>query len=273
MVDSDDLELTSLSKNSLPYPDYHSLITEERTEKLDLLVHLIVHTNVCMVVCGPKGIGKTTLLGALQEQQSSLWQYFEITGSQDLDLESFQNEMQSQISAPKNGKKTVIGIDNSGLLKPGLITSILEFSAIYPNLSVIFSLTPDELFIKHSTDNLIYECKVIEIPVLSEKECGDFLQYLVTKPGMRLSADGFNGDSGTLIYQKTHGIPGNFFLALPKLSAIKKQDRTLAILITTVMVLVGITLGVQWLTQHPTFLNSHFPGHFLNLPNSADDHP
>ena len=36
-----------------------SLITLERSQKLDLLIHLITNLRQSLVICGPNGIGKT----------------------------------------------------------------------------------------------------------------------------------------------------------------------------------------------------------------------
>ena len=44
------------------------LISEERTKKLELLKHLLNHSSEPLVICGPEGIGKSTLLKVLQEQ-------------------------------------------------------------------------------------------------------------------------------------------------------------------------------------------------------------
>ena len=43
-----------------------ALITLERFQKLDLLIHLITNLKSSLVLCGPKGIGKTRLLTELK---------------------------------------------------------------------------------------------------------------------------------------------------------------------------------------------------------------
>lgn len=65
---------------------------------------------------------------------------------------------------------------------------------------------------------MINDCHFIEIPPLTEKQCGIFLQNLSSQPEATIS---FNAISELLIeklYRETHGIPGNIISELPKLS-------------------------------------------------------
>lgn len=257
MVESDIFnELLKPSKSDINYPDHHSLITENRAEKLELLIHLITHDSPSIVVCGPKGIGKTTLLNALQGQQFPSLKYCFVTGSPELDIEALRQALPQQTTPAFH--KIVLIIDIAGVLAPGLITQIIQYVTGEAKLCVIFALTLDELYIKNSTDPLIDECHIIEIPPMTEKQCGEYLQYLATKPSAYLSANELYDDAVLAIYRKTHGIPGNIIAALPELIPIKKHDRTLVILIAAVIILVGLTLGIQWLTQTKPFLSWHF---------------
>ncbi len=43
-----------------------SLITQEITQKLDLVLHLLTNSKKELIICGPEGIGKSTLLTLLQ---------------------------------------------------------------------------------------------------------------------------------------------------------------------------------------------------------------
>ncbi len=48
----------------------YPLITKERTQKLELLNHLIANLANTIVVCGPEGIGKTQLLKIFQQNSA-----------------------------------------------------------------------------------------------------------------------------------------------------------------------------------------------------------
>ncbi|MDD2723100.1 MAG: AAA family ATPase [Methylovulum sp.] len=247
------------------------MITLERTEKLDLLIHLINHLSSSIVVCGPKGIGKSTLLNALQEHPSASWQCCAISGTPELDMEALQQTIQQQATttvtkaAATANKKTVLLIDEAGFLTPGLITSIIQYSTGKNQLRIVFALTPDELYLKNHSDSLVNECYVIEIPALSEKQCGEFLQLLASKPGGRISNTGLNDTVASSMYLKTHGVPGNIIANLPYIAHTQKKDRTLPILIAAVILLVTLTLGIQWRSQITTIF-SQFIGHNQTNP-------
>jgi len=267
MVNSDNFNgQLKLSKRDSTYPDHYSLITLERTEKLDLLIHLINHLSSSIVVCGPKGIGKSTLFNALQEHPSASWQCCAIVGTPELDMEALQQATptvtQSSITA---NNKTVLLIDNAGFLTPGLITSIIQYGAGKNHLRIVLALTPDELYLKNTSDSLVNECYVIEIPALSEKQCGEFLQMLASKPGGRISNTELNDTVTSAMYLKTHGVPGSIIASLPHIALTPKKDRTLTILIAAVILLVTLTLGIQWRSQITTFFNQ-FIGHNQTNP-------
>jgi replication-associated recombination protein RarA len=234
--------LVQLATNELTYPDPYSLITIERTSKLDLLFHLLTHLTTSIVICGPKGIGKTTLLKALQELKTS-WEYCLLAATPELSEESIE----SIFVDCANNKNTILIIDDAGLLSPGLITIILNNTASNDHLSVIFALTHDEIYLKNSSDPLINECSVIEIPPLSEKQCGDFIQYLAKNPNIRGNVNNLDDTTIAAIYRDTHGIPGKIIGTLPDIKRQAIPDRTLTWLILSVVLLVTAALSIQWL--------------------------
>ena len=189
----------------------HSLITQERTRKLELLIHLISNSRHALVVCGPQGIGKSTLLKVLQEHKVESWLYCLLQGNKDLSIEKIQNQTAHVIKqkfpnqqiqtltdvlqlVERQHKKVVLMIDEAGHLAPGLINAIIEYAVKNPVLRVIFVLTHDELYEKNSSDNSIDHCHLIEVPPLSEKQCGEFLQNLATKSRSPVTFDKISDD-------------------------------------------------------------------------------
>ena len=69
---------------------FHALITQERTKKLELLIHLIANSRQALVVCGPQGIGKSTLLKVLQENQVESWCYCPLPADAAFSFEKIQ---------------------------------------------------------------------------------------------------------------------------------------------------------------------------------------
>jgi DamX protein len=241
----------------------HSLITQERTRKLELLIHLISNSRQALVVCGPEGIGKTTLLKVLQERKVESWLFCLVQSNADLSFEKIleltaqvinQNFPDRQAQAlscefrlvESQRKKIVLMIDKAGQLVPGLINKIIEYAANNPVLRVIFVLTYDDLDVKNRSDSAIDDGHLIEIPPLSEKQCGEFLQYLATKP---LSKVTFNEISDSMledVYRETQGIPGRIIAELPGLEGVKQSNNSLRILVGAVAGLVVLALAVQW---------------------------
>ncbi|MGR9117283.1 MAG: AAA family ATPase [Gammaproteobacteria bacterium] len=212
----------------------HSLITLERSQKLDLLSHLITNLRQSLIVCGPSGIGKSTLLNVLIERSSPDWHCFYIQGSQQLSFESLLDQLSQWTKQERSelntqdltgylaklsakNQKLVLIVDNSGLLVPGLIDALNRFSLGNPALRIIFALTQDELYVKSSSDNTVDDCHFIEIPTLSEKQCGEFLRNLSGKPGAAIAFSAIDDAMIAYLYQETHGIPGRIIAALPHL--------------------------------------------------------
>ncbi len=236
---------------------FPSLITQERTRQLELLIHLLSNSRESLVVCGPEGIGKTALLKVLQEYPVESQLYCLVQGNADLTFEKVQERMAKAIRQDKSNKpvqiqpenrhkKMVLMIDDAGYLVPGLINTIIEYAADNAYLRVIFVLTHDDLYLKYKSDSAVDDCSFIEIPPLSERECGEFLMQLAAQARNQVSFDAINDDMIASIYRKTQGIPGRIIAKLPDAVVSKKSENSLSILVGAVAGLVVIALGVQW---------------------------
>lgn len=240
----------------------YSLITRERTQKLELLIHLIANSSKSLVVYGPVGIGKTTLLKALQEHKNESWLYCPVQANVELSFEKIQETIDQSLKQDKPDKQgasltktwglrgvlprnIVLMVDDAGLLAPGLISKLLHYALTHPAVRLILVLTNDDLYIKNRTDAEIEDCHFIDIPPLSEKQCGDFLQHLSTKH-RAVSLNLINENRIETLYRETHGIPGKIIAEMPSLGSFKKTENSLAILIIAVAGLVAVALGLQW---------------------------
>lgn len=241
----------------------YPLITRERTEKLELLNHLIINLARAIVVCGPEGIGKTRLIKNFQETTLESWLFCWVQGDSKLSLEKVQEllgetvvqsmpdlkfqSLENIFSKMASWRmKVVLVIDDAGNLAPGLIEKIISYIDGKPVLRIIFALTHSELYLKNGTDPAIEGCYQIEIPPLSEKQCGEFLEYLSALPKPRIQFSAINENSVAALYRETHGIPGNILAQLPASDVRKKTDHSMAILTYAVIVLIVVALGVQW---------------------------
>jgi len=212
-----------------------SLITLERAQKLDLLIHLLANLRQSLVICGPKGIGKSTLLSELKLRKNDVWLLLTIKASSKLSFESIQEQIihfvQQSDEAFKNqdfsttlsqldkqNQKIVILIEEAGQLVPGLISALIQYASVSHSIRMVFSLTHDELHLKISSDSAIDNCHFIEIPPLSQSQCEIFLQHLSRQAKAIVPFHAINERMIAKLYQKTHGIPGKIMSELPSLS-------------------------------------------------------
>jgi DamX protein len=214
----------------------YSLITQQRTEKLELLSHLLSNSTRAIVVCGSKGVGKTTLLTVFQQRRHPLWQTCIVHGKEDLSLKQIQKLIEASLPAQPlesffeqlatQHKKIVLIIDDAGSLAPQLISTIIDYATLYPVLKIVFVLTHDDLAIKTHSDSAIDDCHIIEIPPLSESQCGDFLYYLAMKSMFELPIQGITESMVASVYQQTHGIPEKIIAQLPSLNQPQPHKKT-----------------------------------------------
>ncbi|KJV06664.1 AAA family ATPase [Methylocucumis oryzae] len=253
MVETDTFTYSKKKPDLQQTPEQLLLITPERSQKLDLLIHLITNLPQALVVCGPKGIGKTALLNALLDRKLDNWLYCQVSANAELSFESLQERLNQVFKSGKQSslsqellriqsinRKLVLLIDNAGSLVPGLFTAIIQFAWANPALRIVFAMTPDDVHVKSSTDHLINDCHFVEIPPLSEPQCGVFLQQLAVKSWPQLPLGAINEELTRQVYTETHGIPGQIIAALPALTKRKRSISSFAWLMMAVVVLVGL---------------------------------
>ena len=237
----------------------YALISRERTQQLEVLMHLLGNSNQPVVLCGPKGIGKTYLINTLIERKKHAWRHCLLSASSNLRFDGLLQKMAQVLgidnSQPHDFKqgigqihKLVVFIDDAGWLVPGLLASMMAFALENPMLRLVFVLTPDELFIKTRTDPSIDDCHVIDMPPLTEKECGDFLRYLAAKSWPKLAVSVVTDPLIADLYRESQGIPGRIVERLPHYPTANSHDYAPWLLILAVAALVAIALCVQWLS-------------------------
>lgn len=263
-----------LNTQVTPLVSGYPLITRERTEKLELLTHLTTNLAHAIVVCGPEGVGKTHLLKRFQDNAATSWFVCRVQGDGQLSLDKVKDILAETLFDKKAEKmpgtnfkflpqafdrlarqdaKAVLIVDDAGQLAPGIIEKIIHYTREEPVLRVVFILTHSELYLKNGTDPAIEECYQIEIPPLSEKQCGEFLEYLSTLPNPRIHYNAINENRVATLYRETHGIPGNILKHLPKPVSFKHTDRSVSILTFAVIGLIAVALGVQiWSSKRKT---------------------
>ena len=263
--------------------DVHSLIGQERIGKLELLTHLLTNSSRALVICGPDGIGKSTLLTVLQERKLASWRYCRVQGHVGLSLAKIQESIAGALKQEHPGKpladtarrlenrqpNIVLMIDDAGCLTSGLIDQVIDYAAQHRFLRVIFVLTHEELYIKNGSDYALDDSHLIEIPALSEQQCGEFLQFLAAKPRAQLAFNEITDEMIAAVYRETQGIPGRIVARLPGFDGAKQGRDSLWILVAAVVGLAIFALGVQWFSASKYNIKPLLPS-VANVQKPAD---
>lgn len=259
----------------------HFLMTQERTQVLDLLVHLITNSTDSIIVCGPEGVGKTDLLKVLQCHQMASSIYCPMEGNKELSLDKIQEQLAKAMKPDKSGradrpfasihgdqgtlqKKIVLIIDNAGTLAPGLIKAIIRYADENPYIRVTFVLTHDQLHLKYKSDPVIENCHIVEVSPFSEEQCGKFLQHLSAGAPVNALSDSLIAD----IYRRTHGTPAGVISEFSGLFQSKRDENPTKILVIAVAGLILVALSVQWLSSRQTITESRILAQ--TTPNATD---
>lgn len=271
------------------------LIAPARQQKFELLLSLITTQQQSLIVCGPEGIGKTTLLNRLAKSSNKrqLWNYIECEDSLTLSeivthlssVLSLRNERDrstktlkiaqklvaqlSKISA--NGHTVMLILDDVGQLQAGVITKLLTFARQCKGLQLILSITPNDLFIKRTTDYVIDECYVVEIPPLTEQEIEVFAQNYIQNNRDLKWIGSISQSVATEIYHRSQGIPG---LAVQEIVGMSPQTSTLSgefkprhLLWLGLLGLIGLSIwgGLSYLGR---FGNHSADANYVDLTNA-----
>jgi len=233
----------------------------------ELLQHLATNLQQPIVVCGPTGIGKSSLLASWQAQQPRVCRFCLLNCTVELKLEAVLDAIDQTLKPTGHsvadevgtGKKLVLILDDAGELNSGLAHEIIEFAANKPLLSVVFVLSHDELYVKNLTDNVMDCCYLIEIPPLTEQQCGELVGSLVTKRRRGWSTPVVDDRYIADVYRQTHGIPGRVVALFPAINPPKQFDHSWWQLGAAIILLVAITLALQWFSQQPNGLQIVLP--------------
>jgi len=218
--------------------DILPLITKERMQKFELLLHLIPNLKQHIVLSGATGIGKTLLLDMLYDIDSETWQCCFVQGNAELSFEMIEtkltqamlrNQYESLDSAfhdfKEQHKKIVLIIDDAGLLVSGLMTTLIEYAASQSALKLIFSLSHEAQSTHHKTDKALEHCYLLEMPALNKRQCGYFLRHLAAKPRTYTTLP-IDDKLLEKIYHETHGVPGRIIATFSKLSSKNQHTQT-----------------------------------------------
>ena len=246
--------------------DILPLITKERTQKFELLLHFIPNLKQHLIISGVEGIGKTLLLDMLYDIDSDAWQCCFVQGSAELSFETIEAQLTKSMrrnkheslsrafeDAQEKHKKIVLIIDDAGLLVSGLITTLVEYAASNPVVKLILSFTPETRQKYRKTDRVLDNFYLIDIPRLNKEQSAYFLQYLATKPRTYGNLEKIDDKLLAKIYHDTQGIPARLITDFTKLSRDTQNDHTkwVAIFAGLLVLAIGINQGIHYFKKSP----------------------
>jgi DamX protein len=229
-------DIKAYQKKAVAAAAERALITAERSQKLDLIIHLLSNLSQAVILCGPTGIGKTTMLRTLQHNRQEQWQILLLDGAASVDFAVISSRLCRFLSQdPRQeadlsllrmwciNRKVLLIIDDAEHLPPGTLSSLLELVESLPELSLLLAMTHDGFHIKRSTDKEIDDCHFIELPPLTFKECVEYLQNLSALPGVGMAFKSVSEAFVADLYQASHGIPGKILAEMPKVHQLHKR--------------------------------------------------
>jgi DamX protein len=261
-IDSDTYQVKSMIRENQEVPP-RFLITQGRSQNLELLQHLLTHTHQAIVLCGPEGVGKTGLLEVLQMRLKDELRWCVVKGHRAVTFEEVHERVgpllrhhkhesavrnTGHAHSPEFHKGVVLVIDDAGEIAPGLITRFIQFAEEHPELRLLFVLTHDQWHIKNHSDPAIEDCHLVEAKPLLQKECRDFILHIASFMHSRRLGKKLADDTIDTVYRDSHGIPARIIAHFPEFNKPREGMDPLTVLIIAVVCLVSLALYTQWFT-------------------------
>ncbi len=159
----------------------------ECTQKLDLLVHIIINLQNCLILKGKRGIGKSTFLKTVLTRKINKHELYLIKANHEMSFETVQSELLRIISTSyqldmhnsiaevldiyaQEGKSLVLLIDDAGCLVSGLLSTLITYADQYKALRLVFTLTPSEYDEKQKIEKIESNCQVMSLSGLTLKQ-------------------------------------------------------------------------------------------------------
>lgn len=207
-----------------------------RTQRLDILLHLAQYGNELLLVTGPEGSGKTTMLTQFLKKAGTDWKICQVNAHNMLNIEQLLSRISRGFNFPEEKLKpeaalsnlkrrleallathqtVIIIVDNAQQLSVDVLNVLLEFSNIR-NISKGISLrvllfSEPQIKIQLASPELqskqTLPIRKIDLPAFDEQQTGKLIRHRVTTSGLA-SKSVFNDAIISKIYKYSEGWPG-----------------------------------------------------------------
>ncbi|MBE0469649.1 MAG: hypothetical protein IBX55_09120, partial [Methyloprofundus sp.] len=209
-----------------------NLLSVEREQKLDLLMHLITNLQQPLILQGALGVGKTTLLLAVESRKADSADIFLLNLVWEASFESIQTQLVEFIKHVRKIEcgslsdaleayaqqelQLVLLIDDANQLVSGLMATLIDYAGKYRALRLVFALTPEEYKEKSQLEKIKASCHLVVLPALNIRQCEAFIRLLLEQATSIYTIKDIDSAFVDELYQETRGNPG-------KISAVIKS--------------------------------------------------
>jgi len=201
-----------------------NLLSIEREQKLDLLMHLITNLQQPLILQGVLGVGKTTLLSAVESRKTGSTDTFLLSLVQQASFESIQAQIIEFIKSTRQLEchsmadaldvyaqqelQLVLLVDDADQLVSGLMSTLIDFGTKYPALRLVFALTAEEYKEKSQLEKVQANCHFVVLPALNIRQCEAFIRFLLGQEASIYTIKDIDSAFVSEVYRETKGNPG-----------------------------------------------------------------
>ncbi len=218
--------------------------TPQLTQRLDLLQHLIVYSDLVPVIIGASGSGKTTLLNRLVSVAGPPWRVGVVQAHGEMDVPQFLAKakrgfdllgsalsIMDQVNHLKNAAETsccrsqtpLLVVDEAHLLPPDALNKLMGLAPEMNQVGLRILLLGEPRLAERlsaaaarpSAGKVMHR---VDMPVFSESQAAEYLRYRVRRSGLDAAAL-FPDDVARGLYRRTGGLPGRLNAAARDLLA------------------------------------------------------
>jgi len=240
-----------------------NLLSIEREQKLDLLMHLITNLQQPLILQGVLGVGKTTLLSAIESRKTGFTDTFLLSPVQQTSFESIQAQIIEFIKSTRQLEchsmadalevyaqqelQLVLLVDDADQLVSGLMSTLIEFGTKYPALRLVFAFTVEDYQEKSQLEKVQANCHFVVLPVLNIRQCEAFIRFLLGQEASIYTIKDIDSAFVGEVYRETKGNPGEISAIIKSVNKRRfSNSATLALIVVAVFICSALVSVFLW---------------------------
>ncbi len=218
--------------------------TPQLTQRLDLLQHLILYSDLILVITGAPGSGKTTLLNRLVSVTSQPWHVSVVQAHVEMDVPQFLAKAKQgfdllgsglsvidQVNQLKdaaenwrsNSQTPLLVVDEAHLLSTDALNKVVQLASEVNQAGLRILLLGEPQLVERLTAAATHApgghiMHLVDMPAFNESQTAEYLRYRVRRSGLDAAAL-FPDDVAGRLYKSSEGLPGGLNAAARDLLA------------------------------------------------------